>query len=146
MKKYVGYFLITYFVLQFNNLSFSQGERWVFVTESDNVSYYLDTLSIIRDKYGNMEVWFMEYCLSNCRNTSNRNKTLDYTLTKYKYYFSERKCELLYRVNNFTDGTNSDLTPKSKEKWEIVPDSIGEELFNYVFQNYSPSTIKYYDP
>ena len=132
MKKYIGLFFIIYIFFQINSLSYSQDDRWVYITESDKVSYYLDKLTIECDEYGNIEVWTKRYCLSDCREQVGY-KIINYTIAKTIYYLRERKTKTLKVIDYYTDESNFmfDNTGRASER-DVVPDSVGETIYDYI--------------
>jgi len=141
MKKYIGVFFIFYILFQINNLSYSQVDRWVYITESNKSSFYVDEQSVKCDENGNIGAWIKEYCLSDCRQKTKNGeyKTEEYSMIKYKYYLGEGKEKILHMVIYYIDESYWDLDHtfiEENPESDIVPDSVGETVYNYVFKHY----------
>lgn len=139
MKKYC--FFVFYILSQINNLSYSQDDRWIYITENYKYSYYVDEQSVKCDENGNIEAWIKVYCLSDCREKTKNDKykTEEYSKIKYKYYLEEKKDEMLYIVIYYTDESNyviDNITAEENSEAEIVPGSVGEIVYNYVFKHF----------
>jgi len=135
MKKYVGFFFIVYILMQINNLSYGQDDRWIYVTEGVNSVSYIDKLTVECDSDGNIFAWIKSECIKDC-DIESSEKTVDYFLINTKFYSQKRKSRTIEFITYYTDKTTNNHNVEYKDDI-LVPDSIAEITYDYVFSNFS---------
>ena len=139
MKKFIGLFFIVYFVLQINNSSYGQDDRWVYIGKSsDQVEYYVDKKSILCDSWGNLIAWGKINHLNGLTKWSyGQMKLVDFVLVRFILH-RDRYYEEIERFCYYVDG-GTDSYRLSNSDGPIIPGTMNELIFDYLFSNYSCS-------
>lgn len=127
MKNFISLLCVFYFLLQFNNLSYSQDDRWVYISSSDQEIVYIDKTTI-RCMEKDFLVWVKFVCTSDC--------SYNYEIQKIRFSVDWVRSYTLSRTLYLDNGNYKTL--KVSDEWDdIIPDSMGETIFDYLCKWYS---------
>ena len=124
--------------------------NWVYVTEGEKSTVYIDTDSLVRKK-NTIEVWQLIDC-------TEYQYTSEYPSKKYlslkdycSYNFTERTSDVL-SISLYSDhfgggeSIESHDFPRSKNPSRIIPGTVGERIMEFVSKPIKKSKTKYTPP
>lgn len=127
MKNFISLTFVFYFLLQISNLSYGQDSRWVYISSSDKYDFFIDktTVKCIDQDF---LIWEKHVCTSDC--------TYNYSIQKIRINVNRRQSSIV-TVTRYWDNGNI-LTIEGSGQWaDIVPESMGETIFDYLCKWYS---------
>lgn len=136
--------------LLFLNSNTASAVNWVYVTEGEKSTVYIDTDSLVRKK-NTVEVWQLIDCTEYQYTSEYPNKKYLSIKGYCSYNFTERTSDVL-SLSLYSDHlgggevVESHDYPHSKNQSRIIPGSIGESIMNFVSKPIKKSKTKYTPP
>lgn len=117
-------FLLLVIILFSVTKGFSQNDRWVYITDNEDMTIYYDTETI---NYNGDEITLnLKYIISN---VSKELTDIDYFINKAIYYCGKDYYKIVRATLYYKNGKVSTIKDTYNE--DIIPDSIGEDIYRY---------------
>lgn len=114
----------------------SEAVNWLYIGGREGISLHVDTDTVTEAADGVKEAWFMlQYNPPDC--TSDYAKRLNKCVTNYttlEWHYSNRTLCMYGFVHYFTDGTNTGFRTVSCQPQKVIPGSLGEMKWKYLYR------------